>query len=863
MRYPLVAPLAALSAGIVAAQHAHFTFRETLFCCLLCGLLAWAGLRYRARRAGLLAGFAGFAFLGALLASLGRGPDPLLITSVLDREQARLEDPIRLRGWVSRPAESWGAADRFVLEAETVFENTPVRGGVRVTVSRPQDQPPLDLEYGRRIEFLAILRRPRNFGNPGSFDWGGYLRRQGIYLTAYMRAGTPIFALPGEGGSSWESHLWRIRRNAAERFDRLIGSEIPEETPGSRTLRALLLGDRTGLSRETIERFRRTGTYHSLVISGLHVGIVAASLIFLLRMLGSPRFLQAVLALAAVAFYALLAGGKVPAARAGWMFAALLIASLAHRRRRLLNVVAGTALCFLLVDPELLLEAGFQMSFLAVAAIAGIGAPLLERTVEPYRRALRDVWNEDMDLYLPPPVAQRRVALRMILNPLRQLTGLPKGVLAWMVCGPLHVIAWCAALALVSLVIQASLALPLAVHFHLVSWTGVFANLIVAPLLFLAVPAGLLGLLIESRWLASIALWAATAEVEVVEAFADRMPLVMRAPAPPVLLAVLFAASLVLLAFSFSRGRRWTLTSGTLAGGLLGVLLLHPFPPRLAPGRLELTALDVGQGEALLLALPRGKTVLVDTGGIPDYGGAALRGIDIGEQVVSPYLWSRSIRRIDIVAISHFDADHVGGLASVLDNFRVGELWIAEDSLDFERSRTVMEKAERHGVPVLRMRRGDARLLDGVRFDVLGPSRAMSRLGRNDRSLVLSAAFGRHRFLLTGDIEKKGEAALLEGLSDGLGSSQVLKVAHHGSRTSTHPLFLNRVSPWFALISAGHRNPYRHPHDTVVDRMRGKGIVVLRTDVEGAISVSSDGKRFQVSTFRRAQLGRRRPNPWN
>ena len=858
MRYPLVAPLGALTAGIVSAHYAHFSFGETLLSCLLCGLLAWVGVRFEAERAGRFACLVGFGFLGALLASHERHADPLLITSILEREKGptadSLRDPVRLRGWVSRPTESLGLADRFVLEAETIFRDKPVRGEVRVTVYRSEEEPPLALEYGQRIEFLASIRKPRNFGNPGR---AGYLRRQGIYLTAYVRSGTPIFDLPGKGGSAWKARLWDLRRGAAERFDRLVGPTGSEdEDEGAMILRALLLGDRLGLGRETIELFQRTGTYHALVISGLHVGVVAALAIFLLRLFGAPRFVQAGLALLAVSFYALLAGSKVPVMRAGWMFAAVMIAALVYRRRRSLNVVAGTAFCFLVLDPDLLFEAGFQMSFLAVAVIAGIGVPLLEITVEPYRRALRDIWNEDLDLHLPPPVAQRRVALRMILTPLRVLTGLPKSVLAWTICGPLKIVAWCAALALVSLVIQVGLALPLVVHFHRVSWSGVFANLFVVPLLFIAVPAGLVGLLLESRGLISVALWAASTAGEVVEAIAAYLLVDVRVPGPPVWLAILFAAALLLLAFSFSRSRRWIFASGALVVALLIVLLIHPFPASFAAGRLELTALDVGQGEALLLTLPNGKTMLVDTGGAPDYGGTVRRTIDIGEQVVSPYLWSRSIRQIDIVAVSHLDTDHVGGLPAVLANFRVGELWVAEDSFGPESS-SIREEAERQGVPIVWMRRGNQRSLDGVRFEVLGPSRGMSSLSRNDRSLVLSATYGDHRFLLTGDVEEEGETALLDGATKRVGPSQVLKVAHHGSRTSTHPRFLDQTRPWFGLISAGYRNQYRHPHPTVVERLENRGVVVLRTDKEGAITISSDGKRLRVSTFRGARAGLR------
>jgi competence protein ComEC len=269
---------------------------------------------------------------------------------------------------------------------------------------------------------------------------------------------------------------------------------------------------------------------------------------------------------------------------------------------------------------------------------------------------------------------------------------------------------------------------------------------------------------------------------------------------------------------------------------------------------VELTAIDVGQGESLFLGLPGGRAILVDGGGLPSYGGSVRSTFDIGEAVVSPYLWSRSIRRLDVIAVTHADTDHTGGVPALLENFEVGELWLAAGP-DDERMLPLLGTARARGIPVRRFQRGDGASLGGVRIEVLSPVFETAITGRkNDDSLVLRVSHGSQSFLLTGDIERRAEQALVA--NPFLGSQTVLKLAHHGSRTSTSPQFLDRVQPSFAIVSSGYRNSYGHPHPEVVRRLTRHGASVLRTDQDGLVSVATDGERLFVSTFRWERLGR-------
>jgi competence protein ComEC len=283
------------------------------------------------------------------------------------------------------------------------------------------------------------------------------------------------------------------------------------------------------------------------------------------------------------------------------------------------------------------------------------------------------------------------------------------------------------------------------------------------------------------------------------------------------------------------------------------VIATHPFPPRLTPERLELTVLDVGQGDSLFLSFPRGRTMLVDAGGeLGNFHSGGMRsGIDVGEDVVSPYLWSRGLKHIDVVALTHAHEDHLGGLAAIFENFRVGEFWVGRD-IQSAAYRQVLAAAHAHGVFIRHLKQSDAFSEDGVAGDVLWPeNNAEGQSAKNDDSLVMRLTDGAESFLLAGDIERPSERKILvDEQSVGV---NFLKVAHHGSKTSTTDPFLSAAHPAFAAISVGRDNIFGHPSPEVTERLEAAGVRVYRTDRDGAVTASTDGGSLSVSTFLHAR----------
>jgi competence protein ComEC len=730
------------------------------------------------------------------------------------------------------------AVEAIEYDTPDLTRMDPVTGGARLTVIGNAPA----LHCGDRLDGPMRMRLPEQYRDPGAWQYGDALLEQGIGAHGTIRAENLAIRT---GPPGWRCRIYAAQSWASQRMRKYVDSPANRSLPHTMRMDpadagmidAMLFGDRSGLRHELRLGFERTGSFHLFVVSGMHVALIAFGLFWLTRRARMPPWAATCVTIALTASYAVLTGFGVPVQRALWMSALFLIARLLDRERNALNALGVAVLGVLVWSPSVLFEASFQMTFLAIVAVAGIAGPLGERSFLPHARAARrldDVW---LDVAHPPRLAQFRVVLRMLGEPVARLLG--RSTRSW-AAALVRITLWAAELCLVAVVVEAVMAAPMAVYFHRAVALGLPANVVSVPVIALLVPLALATFLasLASPWLAAVPGAATTLLLHGVTWFVGHIAHSrlgdLRVAEPAWWILALALAGVAFCCWAVSKdGWRW------IAVGVLPVvvaLVIWPEKPVALPGVLEVTALDVGQGDSLLLTGPGGRSMLVDAGG--PVGGLgpvmALRatGFDVGEEVIAPYLWSRRIRRLDIVALTHEHSDHMGGMPAILRDFRPRELWVGID-VPSAAYADLLTEANSLGIRVRHMRAGDHVDWDGAAISVLSPAPEYANGGtpRNDDSLVMRMQFGKASVLLEGDAEKKSEAAMVaSGLGDPV---TLLKVGHHGSATSSTEEFLSAASPRDAIISVGRENTFGHPRSDVVARFAAHGVRLYRTDMAG------------------------------
>jgi competence protein ComEC len=834
-REPLLLPVAALAGGILLAHFLFFNLRDLTVPALLSTVLFAACIFLtKSRRMRWLVVCVALA-LGGIATQVAHRQNRIPKLTAEDTETVLLD------GCVTNPPVFSPGREQFTLN---LAAGSKAPAAIRITVNLKADEK-LALQYGEQVETAAKIRSPRNFQNPDAFDYAGYLAAQHIYWTGSVANVEDVKVVKGRCGWRAVAALYAVRTWALDRLMRLY----PDDPHTGALLQATLLGETGGVERRWTSDFRVTGTYHALVISGQHVSVLAFTLLLILRLLRLRRVPALCVATVASWLYAFISGFSSPVVRAAGGFTLFLIASYCFRKTRIMNILAAVGIVYLVFDPDQLFDPSFQLSFLSAAAIAVFAIPVMERLTEPLRAAVKRFDQPMYDPQVEARAAQWRVELRLLADTLRGWTGVSVNTSRFLVAKGALVAAFVAEAVIVSACVQFGLALPMIGYFHRLSVTGLSANIVVIPLLSLVVPFGFASILTGSHLLALVTKlflsWA-----EAVATWHVRFEPPWRQGAIPLAISLAFAASLILLAVAI-RQRRWVAPALGCSLALFGTICWQPWKPLLREGMLELTAIDVSQGDSLLLVFPDGETMLVDAGGFP--GAERMKRkpqMDMGEDVVSPYLWSRRIRHLDYAVLTHGHSDHMGGLASVLDNFRPRALWIGAEPKTAEWM-TIERHAASDHVPIVALNRDSAPVtIGGARLRILAPAvdYVPGDSAQNDDSLVMEVSYGRRSVLLTGDAERPVEEDLAgSGL---LRAVTLLKVGHHGSKTSSSEELLSQINPQFAIISDGYKNQFHHPHPTVLERLAEHHAAVLRTDQRGLITFLTDGNKIELDTFR-------------
>jgi competence protein ComEC len=718
--------------------------------------------------------------------------------------QVATKHPIAYQGTICEPVRH-GPNRAVIVLCVAAQDANEFHGRVRLTWRDPDHS----LVQGEMISVVARLRAPSGMMNPGGFDYGAYLERQGIDAVASVSG-------PGRvtvQASTTYDLRWVLWRTIDEWRDRIRQGAVASLHGAALGLYlGMIIGEPDYISPEIRDVFMATGTVHILSISGSHLGLIALASFFFIRggcrllpatwllhlsRYTTPTRLAAVLTVPLVVFYTLLAGAQVATVRSLVMILLFLFAVWLGRDSNILLTLAVAGWLILLHDPKALFDISFQLSFLSVLAIALV----LQRTP-------RDEGEESVS-----PSRSKR--FRTWLRSYGLMTG---GVTV----ATVPVVAY---------------------YFNQIAWVGFLGNLVVVPIAgFVLVPVGLASgiwhVMTGSGTFPASQLnqFIGEALFRIVEMLAGIPHAEWHVASPSLPTMAVFYLCLAMAILPL--GGAWLKRSS----GVLVVLILKGWmwsPRAWSDGdTLRVTFLDVGQGDASLIELPDRTVILID-------GGATYETLDIGRAVVAPYLWDRGITHLDHVIGTHPQLDHVGGLVWTVKQFTVGRYWHNGTTRDEAFYARLQEGLHAHHVPEQIAEEGQMVVDTGpCRMRVLNPpgtSPAVLTSGNlssgsalNNRSIVTRLDCGPQSFLFTGDIET-GTIARLQ--RDRAFSGRVVKVPHHGGRSSLHEEWIASAPAEVAVISVGRSNSYGHPTAPVLDAYQRQGTRVLRTDRDGAIQI--------------------------
>jgi competence protein ComEC len=835
----------------------------------------------------LAVGLAAIALGGFLMALAHRdGFSASDLRHLIRRDLFPIGEPVSFEGCVIEDGQRRGEETSSTIEMKALWRNDqwiPCAGkGMLRVVEPPREESSVSgasLIRGDRIRGWAIWNVPRNYENPGSADRVGQLARRGIYLLGRVKSPRLLERIPGGCSNPWSTLASSVRAHVHSTLAPINSNERGQPAA---ILASLIIGDYSGLDNLTREVFQNSGTYHVLVVSGLHVAWIAGLLLQLFKLSLVPERIRYLLAALAILLYTCVVGFQASISRCLWMFILYLTGRMIFRAADSTNILFSSALVLLAAQPDWLFDAGFQLSFLAVMAIAMTAVPAMNRYLKPVCEPLRNSGNPDR-LFFERGRWHRygrrlRTRCEILVEGMTDTLPPPAFRILLRICRG----AGSAGLAIGSVIlasasVQIWLAPLLALNFNRLSWISPLANLIMVPFSSIVLAAGITasfaallpragsGCLWLAGTLSSKFLHTAGCITNLSGSW-QRCP----TPSPAWVLAGIF----FLFLWSFFKWRRFWIPC-IFVGALLACLSRSSVPALdflsekcrdAVTGRreeiwerktpiLSFTFLDVGEGDAIVIRFPDKRIWLLDAGGLrlaPSFE-ENTHAFDIGEAVVSRYFWHFWISELDRLILSHTDQDHVGGMPAMFKNFRIARFDYAQAGSEAILAGILKTAREKHAAVRL-LQGGMEETAGSVLVRTLNPPANSSLNSANESSLVLQVLLKNFSGLLTGDLEKSGEREVLS--QTGNLRSQLLKVAHHGSRWGTSNAFLDRVQPRWAIISAGRNNPFGHPSREAMLRLRQHGAQVFLTFDEGAITFETDGSRYIIRSHVRGILER-------
>lgn len=712
-----------------------------------------------------------------------------------------------LIGVISEIPYSDSSKIRFVLESEVIvtkFDSVDVTGDVIVTIRKnhytdKSDSQPT-LYVGDRVSLLGKLSEAFSSRNPGEFDYRNYLKLHDIYKTFLVFGYNNVELISKDNlGFFYQKVIYPSKIFALKNIDEYVGGDE------GAYLKGLVTGERSDLSKELKQAFINTGVMHLIAVSGLNVAYIIISITLVLSLFRVPQIPRTIITIIALIFYCLFTGSPASIVRATIMGVLFLIAIILERKINFYNIVGVSALFILIYDAKQLFDPVFILSYCAVITMVFF----YERLEKLFAKRINE-WDIKGKKYI-------RYMLVLFLTTLAAQLG----------------------------------TLPItATFFGKISFVSLLANLFVVPIANIALAIGFFQIIvgIVSPFLSSIIAesntlllsiqlwfirWCASFDFAYIEFYKFNL-----------FYTVIYFLILLLVSTATLKNVKFRILLSALIFSTAVLLNLN------LDKKLKVTFLDVGQGDCSVIQTPDDKTIIIDC------GNKSLT-YDSGERTIAPYLKRNDITKIDFLILTHYHLDHVGGVKYLLENFEVDKVIDNGQRNVSNLSKTIDSLIIAKKITRLKVKSGS--FIDGIenlRIYFLFPEQNESHQSyfssednQNNESIVCKLKYKDVDILFTGDIEEEVEQPLQKNYSNFI-KADILKVPHHGSSTSTTLPFLVRSKPEYSIISCGAYNKFNHPSVNILYRLENIGSKVLRTDLQGAVIIESDGFDIEVVDWR-------------
>ncbi|MFV0387881.1 MAG: ComEC/Rec2 family competence protein [Pyrinomonadaceae bacterium] len=883
-RFPLLWLAVAFAAGIAMENVCFFKPSVLIFTTLFSAIFGVA-LSSKSADFAILCAFTACGFFSASLLIETENSNSL--RSIITGGVIESGEPVKVDAVIESFPEISPASFDFVLGIRTLeykAKKIKAEGNIRAYASyesAAERSKYMLLRKGDEVRVSLRVFREQKFLNSGSFDVVANLDKEGIDANGAIESPELLTLVDENHGFSVGNLIGEYRNNLILKVSQTFSPDV------AGIVIASVVGNENFLTKQTGEVFREGGTFHVLVISGLHITFIGGILLFISRKLFRKPVFQVLFTVVPLWVYAIAVGGNAPVVRAALMFTLVLVSGVFYRNYNALNALGAAVLLILIFDPASELYPSLQLTIVSVAAIITLGFPLVEKCREigtwmprksaplppnvprTLRRFCESIyWNErdwnhsQMKSLWTCRIRKSEIADSLTRKHLQKpLRFLFEGII-------------------VSAAVQICMLPLLAFYFHRIGFISILLNFWFGILMvFLntfalaAVFLGSVSTLLRDSFVYLAELCTKIMLLAPNLVFSERIlnyRVALFVFRPIYLLYFVPLIALIAIVYSlnpFSRDtriRRIALSTMIVSTSLVlfsaTLIVFYPYSRPNNHGKLRIDFIDVGQGDSALITFPHGGTLLVDAGGqratnepniTLDDGRVFEFEADrqsIGEAVVSPFLWENGIGELDDELATHADADHIEGMKAVTRNFSPNRLLIGIPEYNDIYFANLINAAVMMRTKIQEVRAGERFEQDGTRILVLNPPRDVNNITANDGSVTFLLTYGKTAFLFTGDIEKDAEEAIVAEFPNI--HVNVVKVPHHGSKTSSTPEFIRATQPQIALIPVGKTSPYGHPDPQVVRRWKDFGAKIITTGEKGTVTIFSDGERLEVSQYK-------------